>query len=119
MEQRQPACPLIEKLTVQSPDISSLLATILCLIPADDIATATAVISFVIASCALAVRFWKPPPPSSRWLPLYRVVSALAQARGWNASAYQPGRQAIMIPSSEDRSAAADNLGLEEKDTRP
>lgn len=65
------------------------------------------------------MRFWKPPAKESRWATVYRVVSALAQARGWNASAYQPDRKAVMIPVSANRSEIAENLGLDVDETRP
>ncbi|NHN89087.1 hypothetical protein [Acetobacter conturbans] len=100
-------------------DIDSLLSVALKIIPSSYLATATAIISFIIAACALAVRFWKPPAKNSRWLGFYRIVSALAQARGWNANAYQPDRKAIMVPSSQDRSEVAENLGLKIDETRP
>ncbi|GBR09285.1 hypothetical protein [Acetobacter oeni] len=100
-------------------DTSSILNAIFRLIPPSWLATATALASFIIAGCALALRFWKPPAKNSHWAIVYRVVSALAQARGWNASAYQPDRKAIMIPVSTDRSEVAENLGLKVDETRP
>mgnify|MGYP000889263468 CR=1 FL=1 len=100
-------------------DTASILETVFRLIPPAYLATATSIASFVIASCALAMRFWKPPAKDSRWVVIYRLVSALAQARGWNASAYQPDRKAVMIPLATNRSEAAENLGLDVNETRP
>lgn len=100
-------------------DMTQFLNTVLILIPPAWLGTTTAGVSFLIASSALAVRFWKPPAKESRWLPVYKVVSALAQARGWNASAYQPDRKAVMVPRSADRSQIAENLGLQVDETRP
>lgn len=100
-------------------DIDSILTTLLRFIPPSYVATATAIVSFIIASCALAMRFWKPPARTSRWLVVYQLVSALAQARGWNSSAYQPDRKALMVPVTTDRTQAAADLGMDVGDTRP
>lgn len=78
-----------------------------------------ALVSFVIASCALTVRFWQPPHPGSRWVPVYTVVSAIAQARGWAANAYQPGKKAIMVPADVPRAEVAAKIGMHPDDTRP
>ncbi|OUJ16477.1 hypothetical protein [Acetobacter sp. DsW_063] len=95
------------------------LTTILALVPAQYAGDAMALVSFVIASCALAMRFWKPPAAGSKWTLVYMAVSAIAQARGWNANAYQPGQKAVMVPVATDRTEAAEKLGLHPDDTRP
>ncbi|MFT8718366.1 hypothetical protein [Acetobacter sp.] len=100
-------------------DIDKIISFILTIIPASYVATTTAIISFIIATCALVVRFWKPPAQDSKWLGFYHLVSAIGQARGWNTSAYQPGRKAIMVPLSQDRGEIAENLGMKVDDTRP
>lgn len=100
-------------------DFTQTLEWVLTLTPSQYLGTVTALVSFLIASSALAVRFWKPPAPGSRWLIVYTVVSALAQARGWNASAYQPGRKAIMVPADMPRVEAAQKIGLPVPETSP
>ncbi|GBQ96532.1 hypothetical protein AA23498_2664 [Acetobacter nitrogenifigens DSM 23921 = NBRC 105050] len=99
--------------------MSLFITTVLGFIPPNYAATGVAFVSFAVASCALVMRFWKPPSSDSRWVVVYKVVSALAQARGWNACAYQPDRKALMIPVSTSRSDAADTLGLKSDNTRP
>ncbi|OUJ14793.1 hypothetical protein HK28_11610 [Acetobacter sp. DsW_063] len=100
-------------------DMSLFITTILGFIPPSYAATSVSFVSFTVASCALVMRFWKPPSSDSHWVAVYKVVSALAQARGWNACAYQPDRKALMVPISTSRSEAADTLGLQSDDTRP
>lgn len=100
-------------------DITTFLNNLLQFIPPSYLATTTAIISFVIATCALIMRFWKPPSKESRWITIYHIVSAVGQARGWNASAYQPDRKAIMVPATKARSEIAENLGLDVNQTRP
>lgn len=100
-------------------DFSSLIADFLTLVPEGSVGTVAAVISFVISACAVAVRFWKPPSATSSMAGFYKIITALAQARGWNASAYQPDRKAVMVPVEHDRVEIADRLGLKVDDTRP
>ncbi|AQS84021.1 hypothetical protein A0U92_03690 [Acetobacter aceti] len=82
-------------------------------------ATLAASVSFAIASCALTLRFWRPPHPGSHWVIVYTVVSAIAQARGWAANAYQPGKKAVMVPADAPRAEVAAKLGVHPDDTRP
>ncbi|MBB3885004.1 hypothetical protein [Acetobacter oeni] len=97
----------------------TIFSDVLSLIPTEYLGTAASIVTFAIASCALIMRFWKPPDAGSRWAPVYQIVSAIAQARGWNANAYQPGRKAIMAPVSLPRDEAAAALGLPPDQTKP
>lgn len=78
-----------------------------------------ALVSFLIASCALTLRFWRPPHPGSHWVAVYTIVSAIGQARGWGANAYDPGRKGIMVPADVPRAEVAAKLGVHPDDTRP
>lgn len=98
--------------------ISSILTWLSASYP-DLAATLAASVTFAIASCALVLRFWRPPHPGSRWVAIYTIVSAIAQARGWAANAYQPGKKAVMVPSDVPRVEVAAKLGVHPDDTRP
>ncbi|WP_291365392.1 hypothetical protein [Acetobacter sp. UBA5411] len=78
-----------------------------------------ALVSFAIASCALTLRFWRPPHPGSHWVVVYTIISAIGQARGWNVAAYQPGKKAVMVPADTPRAEVAAKLGLHPDETRP
>ncbi|GBQ27640.1 hypothetical protein AA0472_2462 [Acetobacter estunensis NRIC 0472] len=98
-------------------DVTSAITFILQLIPSSELATATAIVSFIIASCALAVRFWKPPTSTSRWAGFYRIVSALAQARGWNANTFPVDRKPSEGQDSSPAPPASDAKGSDIKET--
>ncbi|KXV33063.1 hypothetical protein AD940_14025 [Gluconobacter thailandicus] len=100
-------------------DWTSLFQTILPYLPAKYAGDLVSILTFLIASAALAMRFWKPPAASSRMALLYKVVSALAQSRGWNTNAYQPDAKALMIPAGADRAVAAATLGLDPTSSHP
>ena len=100
-------------------DWTSLFQTILPYLPAQYAGDIVSILTFVIAAAALAVRFWKPPSSTSKLLPFFRLVSALAQAKGWNTSAYQPGAKAIMVPVGSSRADEAAKLGLDMASTHP
>ncbi|MBF0859897.1 hypothetical protein HKD24_11805 [Gluconobacter sp. LMG 31484] len=100
-------------------DWTSLFQTILPYLPAQYAGDIVSIITFLIAAAALALRFWKPPASTSKLLPLFRIVSAVAQARGWNTSAYQPGAKAIMVPVGSSRAEEAAKLGLDTVSTHP
>ncbi|BCZ76089.1 hypothetical protein [Komagataeibacter phage phiKX1] len=100
-------------------DPSTLLSTIIPFIPAQYAGAVVDWVSFVIAVSALVMRYWRPPAAGSRAASIWLVVSAIAQARGWNAPAYQPDRKALMVPKDTPRSAAAAALGLHPDETRP
>ncbi|CUW48276.1 hypothetical protein [Novacetimonas hansenii] len=100
-------------------DPSMILSELLPFIPASYVGAVVDWVSFVIAASALAMRYWRPPAAGSRAAAVWMVVSAMAQARGWNASAYQPDRKAVMVPKDTSRAAAAATLGLHPADTRP
>ncbi|MBE7619332.1 hypothetical protein NO263_09915 [Gluconacetobacter entanii] len=100
-------------------DPSTLLSELLPFIPAPYVGAVVDWVSFVIAASALLVRYWRPPAAGSRAAAVWVVVSAMAQARGWNAPAYQPDRKALMVPKDTPRAAAAATLGLRPDATRP
>ncbi|GBR71935.1 hypothetical protein [Gluconobacter kanchanaburiensis] len=100
-------------------DWTPLFQTILPYLPAKYAGDIVSIITFLIAAAALALRFWKPPSNTSRLLPLFRIVSALAQAKGWNTSAYQPGAKALMVPLGSSRAEGAAKLGLDAVSTHP
>lgn len=100
-------------------DWASLFQAILPYLPAQYAGDLVSILTFLIAAAALAMRFWKPPTSSSRLMPIYKIVSALAQSRGWNTNAYQPDAKALMIPVSADRAAAAVKLGLDPASSHP
>lgn len=99
--------------------ISSALTWLYSALPEPYAGDLVALISFTIASCALALRFWKPPTPGSRWEAVYTIVSFIGQARGWNVAAYQPGKKAIMVPAELPRAEVAAKLGVHPDDTKP
>ena len=100
-------------------DWSALFQTVLPYLPAQYAADLVSILTFLIAAAALAVRFWKPPEAGSKMALLYKIVTALAQSRGWNANAYQPDAKAVMIPAEMNRTEAAVALGLDPKTTHP
>ncbi|MBS1102938.1 hypothetical protein JK202_07890 [Gluconobacter sp. Dm-62] len=100
-------------------DWTSLFQTILPYLPARYAGDIISIITFLIAAAALALRFWKPPSSNSKFLPLFRIVSTIAQAKGWNTSAYQPDAKAIMVPIGSSRADEAAKLGLDKVSTHP
>jgi len=100
-------------------DWTSLFQTVLPYLPAQYAGDLVSILTFLIAAAALAVRFWKPPASTSKLLPLFRIVSAIAQAKGWNTSAYQPDAKALMIPAEASRTIEAAKLGLDPASTHP
>lgn len=99
--------------------ISAALTWLYSALPEPYAGDLVAFVSFTIASCALALRFWRPPSPTSKWTIVYTVVSAIAQARGWAANAYQPGKKAVMVPADVPRAEVAAKLGVHPDETRP
>lgn len=100
-------------------DWTLLLQTVLPYLPAKYAGDAVSVMTFLIAACALALRFWKPPSASSPWARIYALVTAIAQSKGWNTPAYKPDAKALMIPLTADRDAEALKLGLDPLSTHP
>ncbi|MCP1274737.1 hypothetical protein HK22_04495 [Gluconobacter sp. DsW_056] len=100
-------------------DWTSLFQTILPYLPARYAGDIVSIVTFLIAAAALALRFWKPPASTSKLLPLFQIVSAVAQAKGWNTSAYQPGSKAIMVPVGSSRANDSAKLGLDVASTHP
>lgn len=100
-------------------DWTSLFQTILPYLPAKYAGDIVSIITFLIAAAALAMRFWKPPSSTSKLLPLFRIVSTVAQAKGWNTSAYQPDAKALMVPVGSSRAEDAAKLGLDMVSTHP
>lgn len=100
-------------------DWTSLFQTILPYLPAQAAGDLVTILTFLIAAAALATRFWKPPAAGSRLALVYKLVSALAQSKGWNTNAYQPGAKALMIPAEASRTDAAEKLGLDPASTHP
>ncbi|MEW9274422.1 hypothetical protein [Gluconobacter oxydans] len=100
-------------------DWTSLFQTILPYLPAQYAGDLVSILTFLIAAAALATRFWKPPAAGSKLVLLYKAVSALAQCKGWNTNAYQPGTKALMIPAEASRTIAAAKLGLDPASTHP
>lgn len=98
---------------------STILSELLPFVPAPYVGAVVDWVTFIIAASALVMRYWRPPAAGSRAAGVWMVVSAMAQARGWNASAYQPDRKALMVPKDTPRAAAAATLGLDPADTRP
>ncbi|POF63600.1 hypothetical protein CFR73_09795 [Novacetimonas maltaceti] len=100
-------------------DPSTILSDLLPFIPAPYVGAVVDWVTFLIATSALVMRYWRPPAAGSRAAAVWMVVSAMAQARGWNAPAYQPDRKALMVPKDTPRAAAAATLGLHPDATRP
>ncbi|MBS1088352.1 hypothetical protein [Gluconobacter wancherniae] len=100
-------------------DWTSLFQTILPYLPAKYAGDLVSILTFLIAASALAIRFWKPPAAGSKLALLYKVVSSLAQSRGWNTNAYQPDAKALMIPAEASRTIEAAKLGLDPASTHP
>ncbi|MFT9220640.1 hypothetical protein [Gluconobacter oxydans] len=100
-------------------DWTSVFQTILPMLPAQYAGDIVSILTFLIATAALTMRFWKPPAAGSRMALLYKAVSALAQSRGWNTNAYQPDAKALMIPADASRAAEAARLGLDPASTHP
>ncbi len=59
-------------------DWQQLYASVMPLVPAELAADFTVIGTFVVASCAVAARFWPRPAEGSRWLSLYLLVNRLA-----------------------------------------
>ena len=76
-------------------------------------------ITTLITVCSIIARFWKPPAEGTKMASLWRIVTYIAQARGWTVPAYQPGKKAVMVPVSTPRSDAAELLGVDASATRP
>lgn len=100
-------------------DWTSLFQIVLPYLPAKYAGDIVSIITFLIAAAALVLRFWKPPASTSKLLPLFRLVSTVAQAKGWNTSAYQPDAKAIMVPVASSRADNAAKLGLDTASTHP
>lgn len=100
-------------------DWTTALQTALPYLPAKYAGDAMALVSFLIAASALALRFWKPPASTSKWLPVYKIVVEIAQAKGWNANAFQPDAKAMMLPLTASRTIEAPKLGLDPASTHP
>ena len=78
-----------------------------------------AAITTVVTLCSIAARFWKPPAAGTKLAVLWKIVTYLAQARGWSAPAYQPGRKSVMISRETSRTEVADKLGVDPLTTAP
>ena len=100
-------------------DWTTLFQTVLPYLPAKAAGDIVSILTFLIAAAALAMRFWKPPAAGSRLALLYKVVSSLAQSKGWNTNAYQPDAKALMIPAETSRTIEAAKLGLDPASTHP
>ena len=100
-------------------DWTTLFQTVLPYLPARYAGDIVSILTFLIAAAALAMRFWKPPAAGSRLSLLYKVVSSLAQSKGWNTNAYQPDAKALMIPAEASRTIEAAKLGLDPASTHP
>ena len=100
-------------------DWTTLFQTVLPYLPAKAAGDIVSILTFLIAAAALAMRFWKPPAAGSRLSLLYKVVSSLAQSKGWNTNAYQPDAKALMIPAEASRTIEAAKLGLDPASTHP
>ncbi len=74
-------------------DLSQIVAALLGMIPAQ---FATYVLAFC-GLCALAAALWPRPPDGSKWLPLYRLVSACGgnflHAKNASAAPLTPSQQ--------------------------
>jgi len=100
-------------------DWTTLFQTVLPYLPTRYAGDIVSILTFLIAAAALAMRFWKPPAAGSRLALLYKVVSSLAQSKGWNTNAYQPDAKALMIPAEASRTIEAAKLGLDLASTHP
>ncbi|MCH4024072.1 MAG: hypothetical protein LKH33_06895 [Acetobacter sp.] len=100
-------------------DPTSMVAWLSTFLPDNYVALVVAAISISVTLCAVITRFWKPPATGSRWVPVYKMVTAIAQARGWGSNAYVPGQKALMIPVTTDRTEASEQLGLDPGTTHP
>ena len=76
-------------------------------------------IFFIVTMCSVVTRFWKPPAVGSKMEKVYKIVSYIAQARGWATAAYQPGKKSIMVPVETNRKDAEDKLGLQSGTSNP
>ncbi|MCP1273853.1 hypothetical protein NKW43_09190 [Gluconobacter albidus] len=100
-------------------DWTTLFQTVLPYLPARYAGDIVSILTFLIAVAALAMRFWKPPAAGSRLALLYKIVSSLAQSKGWNTNAYQPDAKALMIPAEASRTIEAAKLGLDPASSHP
>ncbi|WP_122049708.1 hypothetical protein [Asaia bogorensis] len=58
-------------------DWTTLFQSILPYLPAQIAGNFTAILTFVVALCALIARFWPRPADGSKWLPLYLIVNSI------------------------------------------
>jgi len=59
-------------------DWQQFYTAIMPIIPASLASDFTALGAFIVASCAVAARFWPRPAEGSRWLGLYNIINRLA-----------------------------------------
>jgi len=59
-------------------DWQAFYTSIMPIIPAELASDLTVLGTFVVASCAVAARFWPRPAEGSKWLGLYNLVNHLA-----------------------------------------
>ncbi|MBY4641700.1 hypothetical protein K6L44_17280 [Gluconacetobacter entanii] len=100
-------------------DPNTLLQDVLSLLPTQYAGDVAVIVSFLISTCALIARFWRPPDPASRWVVVWTIVTAVAQARKWNLPAYQPGKKAVMVSATVPRKAVEQLLDVPPGSTRP
>ena len=100
-------------------DPSTILSTLIPFIPAQYVGAVVDWGSFLIATAALIMRYWRPPAPGSRAALVWPVVSAVAPARKWNLPAYQPGKKAVMVSATVPRQAVEQLLDVPPGSTRP
>ena len=97
-------------------------AFITMMLPANDAAAAPVVALAIVVACKLVTVCIPPPVASSRWLPLYTLVSRVGLNIGWAVNAYQSSRSPILVPverGSEIRAVVAQALNVRGDDTRP
>lgn len=79
------------------------LSTLLALVPPAYGIYAAA----LIIACKIATVFWQPPALTSKWTPVYRIVSAIALNVGWAANLIQPGKTGVPVPADQRAAAKA------------
>ncbi|AQS87696.1 hypothetical protein AA101099_2638 [Neoasaia chiangmaiensis NBRC 101099] len=70
--------------------------------------------ALLIIACKVVTIFVRPPDATSRYAPLFRIVSLLAMNIGWAANRLQVGQTGIMVPrvQSEQAKSAVANAGV-------
>lgn len=76
-------------------DWQQFYTAVMPIIPVSLASDLTVLGTFIVASCAVAARFWPRPAEGSRWLGLYNIVNRLAMnsRHAANADDTQPPKR--------------------------